>query len=225
MKIIKENIRFERGKDPRHTMDIGAVQDAEKIEFFEKDLNKLEHRGAGYVTVQEDDLYLMLIYWHRVREDEKEHTFLFSDRHSGDSIKILDNKWVKYRGKRHFLSTTKEGKKPIRESVSFERGKDPKDQMNIGAGKLIEPFRMTKEKIRGFTKNEIDPVSEMMGLPLDQIYQLGFAGEIDYNKWHHNEWTQFLHDIAMTRHPDKKHSDVRRFNKKSSPGGFDWWRQ
>lgn len=200
---LGESVSFERGLGPKEAMDIGEIHDAEKIAFFEKDLNKLGGESGGYITVQADDLRLMLMYWSQVSEEEKKYTFVFSDKYSGDSIEVLDNKWVEYYGKRYFLSMDKEGRKDIRESVSFERGQKPTDAMSIGAKATIPVEQTLRGMQRGFTLDEIKPIMDLLELPTKEIYLIAFGGEVDYDQWHFNEYGHSV-TLLVDDHPVKK---------------------
>ena len=43
-----------------------------------------------------------------------------------------------------------------------------------------------------------------MGIDADDIYQMGFAGEWDYDKYEFNEWTQKLEDLTPIKGAFKK---------------------
>ena len=172
-KLVIENIRFERGQDPRHAMDIGQSHDPEVIEFFEQFVKRgTKDIHHDYITVQEDDLRRMLIYWPTISDDEKKRTVVFSDKHSGDSINVLDNKWVRYKGKKWFLSTNM---KDLDESVNFERGLDPKDSMGIGIKAKLERYSMKSvDEYYGMSSSAVKLIKKFLKeKSASKIYNLG----------------------------------------------------
>ncbi len=80
--------------------------------------------------------------------------------------------------------------KKVYETVNFERGKDPKDALKIGAKERLKDEAFSLQT--GWTIGEVKSVSKLMGLPAADIYQLGFAGEWDYDKHEFNTWTKKL---------------------------------
>lgn len=84
----------------------------------------------------------------------------------------------------------------LNENVSFERGGNPKKTLDIGAEKLLQPFSLDSRT--GFTPNEKGAIESIFYKDSSEIYLLGFAGEIDYDTWHYNDYTAKLRDLTYT---------------------------
>lgn len=114
---IHENLDFERGKDPKRTLDIGL--NPIEIVYAESYIGNrsvpFSRSSRSIISVlknwsNNDDLYNWQ-FW-----DKDHHTYLSSD---------LEGKTVRYLGKIYKLGN-------IYESANFERGKTPKEALSIG---------------------------------------------------------------------------------------------
>jgi len=87
--------------------------------------------------------------------------------------------------------------KYLNESFEFERGKTPQAALGLGKERIKKLLNddMLGNKT-GWTTQEKSYASHPLGKRPEEVYILGFAGEIDYNKWIFNDWTGKLRDLC-----------------------------
>lgn len=139
MKIVKENINFERGIDPKYSMNIGFnnffnnLKPGDVLEI-QKDLPKIgRYKGEILELTKVLDT---IDNKKRVRYNlfvDKKNYFL-------DKFKCTSTIWQF--GFDFFKENFKVIKKDgiLLESMNFERGLDPKESMGIGKAKLIQKW-------------------------------------------------------------------------------------
>ena len=66
--------------------------------------------------------------------------------------------------------------------------------MKIGSKEILKSDILGRQS--GWTLPEKQRPSDLLGLDPDDVYILGFAGEVDYGKWHFNEFTKMLYDTC-----------------------------
>ena len=208
-KVTESVHQFERGQDPRKAMGIGAGKfielmeetgyDAAELRFVKMRLSGI-YSDLGDKDFFKKELYDVLLY----PEDWN------IDKNSGyyDDVKwAYDNIDWAYDLVR--IPDDEIYPDELYESLEFERGKDPRSTMGIGADKLIRKFSLGEQISRGFSPSELMPISSLMKLSLSEIYELGFAGEIDYGEWHFNEYTKRLYDLTIEGELIKSHHGIK----------------
>ena len=176
--IVSESVNFERGMDPKRAMGLGAV----KVKG---------DRGVGDYTVRLIKPYQgfdcapgeevwEIKYLDREFEGAKGYAYKYPASH----ILTLRGYWGE-------IDAFIEG---INEDVNFERGMDPIKAMDAGVSKLLKPYSLAERT--EFTHRESFFITYILGIPASDIYKLGFAGEIDYDTWHFNDYTQNLEDLV-----------------------------
>ena len=138
-KFVYENMRFERGTDPKYSMDIGmSIILKEKIEDLENDTDVGSHgrhvNKISLKTIDEENLYMKVPYsilygWNRVDKAVK--------RHLGEELFNWPAKDAENIGYRLYFIKPEyqnlfKAAFDINEAMNFERGIDPKRSMNIG---------------------------------------------------------------------------------------------
>lgn len=143
---IKESVNFERGMDPKKSMDIGAIP---AIIIFDGSRREI---GKSTITLSPEEIIVILknpakhindeIYFHGSAKDKY-------DNWSGGlfSLEFLMRKGISYNKRDpHILNYASYHNKtyilnPVYESINFERGGDPKGTMQIGwKGRIINWF-------------------------------------------------------------------------------------
>jgi hypothetical protein len=143
-KFVNEDIRFERGKDPKEELNIGRDRKVKK-----GDKIPVNYKGKEYIVTAASD---ESEYRGRVmtrsggygwggREPEYEsRTFkevLVYDK-NGNICKAEAKEWWDNEGNTIWPWEIGEYEKPVLESVNFERGKDPKKALNIGKDRKLK---------------------------------------------------------------------------------------
>jgi hypothetical protein len=194
-KSVYESPSFERGKDPKRAMRIG-LPDFEMISYW---ANKFGFKGEG--KTEDSDIFtwrkpgvgsIHYSKWPKEMLIEVGDYMIVSELDADDPDyahwETRDwtdpNTWLKTFG--DIL---------INESVSFQRGKDPIKIMDLGVSKLLKPFSLSERM--GFSFNESSFITSTLGIDASDIYQLGFAGEIDHNAWNFNDYTQKLENLVL----------------------------
>ena len=169
--IVKEHIEFQRGRDPKQSMDIGLFAKINKITSSDLEFLKIytDGKGKGHIDLEYfKEIYesssSLEKYIERVQEVYKllePYEYLFGDNFGEDMKKEMKDYVKSYlRNPRYnyayncdimeegdfdvffceieLPSAELLGKKNVRESLDFERGKDPKEVLGLGV----------KEKIR-----------------------------------------------------------------------------
>ena len=199
---ITENLEFERGKDPKASMGVGSKAKAIRIRDLMRWSSKLDD-----MMPMADKRAMEFLEWPLrssrmvstsvILEDEEE----FEKRLDGI---IRSKRPIIYRDKIFIPDKDKNGyytghytPHDLNESVSFERGKDPKSILNIGKERIK---KLLHKDILGFntgwTPQEKHNAAYPLGKRIDEVYILGFAGEIDENEWVFNEYTGKLRDLC-----------------------------
>jgi hypothetical protein len=142
-KKVYENIRFERGQDPKDVMEIGGeLVEIDSVDFENFKSNK---HGTFVTLTPEGAEELLLIATNKVSGNRRNS---FLDRigieRNLSNVRFLLPSWdwiwfSEAKGKR-LKYNGKIWKIPIdlKESVEFQRGEDPKSSMNIGERGQIE---------------------------------------------------------------------------------------
>lgn len=131
-----ESVNFERGRDPKSAMDVGILSNAQwdyEVDGFETE--DYIYKGFPVRVVGK--------YWHD-RSPYPEYAAFSAGGITNFNLNRL--KWYKRKGnaKRHIQSIIDEIvwirglKDKTNESIEFERGRDPKDAMQIGELRLVK---------------------------------------------------------------------------------------
>lgn len=134
MKLVRENINFERGQKPSQAMDIGLGKHAEKIILTDKLVSQYGFWMTDEITY--DGLLIGVAKeW---RDQAGNYVILSGDDDFGET----DYAWlIDPAGSQDFPHVYSLINRNImnsyfslKESVNFERGQDPRKSMNIGLG-------------------------------------------------------------------------------------------
>jgi hypothetical protein len=142
-KLVSESIRFERGSDPKETLDIGRnkkVRAGDEIEVSYKGKDYIvtavsdEKENKGQVCVRSGN------DWGRCAEYEtRKFKEVYVKDKEGKEFKAEAKEWWDNEGNTIWPWEIGEWEKPVLESVNFERGQDPKGAMNIGKNMRPKP--------------------------------------------------------------------------------------
>jgi len=173
---LLEEVNFERGMDPKRAMGLGLV----KVKG---------DRGVGDYMVrlikpyEGDDAAPGEEVWEieYTNDTELEGARGYAYKYPSSHVLSMRGYWGEIDAF-------------INESVNFERGKDPLVALDAGVSKLLKQYSLGSRT--GFTPRERSFIFNTLNLPPSEIYQLGFAGEVDYDAWHHNDYTGEL-DILV----------------------------
>lgn len=198
---LAESVNFQKGLDPREMMDIGdeAYRVLQKMKTIAASL------GIPEIPIDDLNKEKALASWRmpgiKGTDQERKDTGIgriILYKSGDDEIKVYTkgirgtdiDQWYSWNSPRKWI----ENIKMINEDVNFERGRDPKDTMKIGSKELLKDDSLGRQ--RGWTWEEKKRPSQLLGLDVDDIYILGFAGEVDYGEWHFNDYTGMLYDIC-----------------------------
>ena len=170
MRLVRENINFERGLDPKASMGIGKASNPLIITSVEE-----EYWDGGRVQSNEDvekadqNTWMNSIddpveidylfnnwakvidpfygFWYQDPDDEEEYIWAHPSE--------LEGEWIEWSGNKYYIPKTNIFKKigEVVESVNFERGLDPKDSLKIG-----HYHNRMLEKAREELKNIFDDI-------------------------------------------------------------------
>jgi hypothetical protein len=144
LSAYNESVSFERGKDPKETMNVGLRSQSLQIEGVYYRSGK-SHNGKGkwrrISDEQADELLQNMDLKHvdafavkHFPEEYQNVTAYHSLATLKDSEYMERYKWILFNGKYYRIPRLSDPESEFfkNESVSFERGKDPKDAMDIG---------------------------------------------------------------------------------------------
>ena len=178
--IIRESISFERGKDPKDSMRVGVAANARKVRHL---LRWSRKSNIGDAPVKKR--FAIDILQNPQRNTRATTTsVLFDD----DKRERLDNVlrsgvdliydgilWVNTKTEWGSYSYTPH---PLNESVSFERGRDPKTTMGLG-----DPFLRAKAKAEKFLADQGFEFFE------EEVADgLGWGSSYSKYIWKHKRW-------------------------------------
>lgn len=124
-KKVFETLNFERGSDPKKSMNIGnSFRIQEFIDFIEKELSWT----LSQIYNEEGGLYLECPAQTSIVKEIKEaiNKFGWTDRMK---VKIIDNQ---YRSGNHIYAIVPREKNKLKESLNFERGENPHRNLRVG---------------------------------------------------------------------------------------------
>ncbi|HNS71592.1 MAG TPA: hypothetical protein PKK07_02615, partial [bacterium] len=173
---LLEEVNFERGMDPKRAMGLGLV----KVKG---------DRGVGDYIVrlikpyEGDDAAPGEEVWEieYTNDTELEGARGYAYKYPSSHVLSMRGYWGEIDAF-------------INESVNFERGKDPLVALDAGVSKLLKQYSLGSRTV--FTPRERSFIFNTLNLPPSEIYQLGFAEEVDYDAWHHKDYTGEL-DILV----------------------------
>lgn len=156
--LMREFQNFERGKDPLHTMGIGQVNKImELLDKVQKSLN----RGSLIPSLEENEgLYLRVFGVSPPRAFELiKKNFGTSYFDWGKNYTKLPSIYFKIKPEFEdlFISAYNKlnpDKKFIKESIDFERSKDPKEILKIGKNWRFNKNKSELEKVMNFFKED-----------------------------------------------------------------------
>lgn len=176
VKIIDESYNFQRGKDPKETMGVGLEAEMEekygKLWKVFKRCNDLSHISENFEWVSEiqfnekDPYFNIESYFYYTDDEGAKYPLSFVAILYPDEIyvkEVIGKAASGIRTVRQFVDFTEaftydEQWEGLFESVNFERGKDPRDQMEIGINrqfqKAIEELLLRDEE-ESFAINSI----------------------------------------------------------------------
>ena len=122
-KFVKESISFERGKDPKEVLGIGVMPQVLNI-FNNKEIF-IEYKNRMYVVKR---------LWHTTWEVLFIKNYI--SKHDSHTLEIIGSTKIDSADIDKIIEISKEiiinHEKSLKESMSFERGNDPKKMLGIG---------------------------------------------------------------------------------------------
>ena len=182
--IVRENISFERGKDPKEVMDVGAVHDI--IDRW----NTLQQKpgvGSLNLRIQEARLYLevyvsympgSILMGQTAVEESFGKEFFDEIFNEGPNLYCRIKEPYEELFQRAFRRIY-----GVDESISFERGRDPKGAMGIGRGvfqKIMDDTGWEPAELR-LTRDRLD---QYTGWGTKE----GFQDDLEYSYKHPEYW-------------------------------------
>ena len=227
--IIRENINFERGSDPKSVMDLGVISKIKKI------LNDFNYRteyvrysgiidGTPYQSnlpnEGSDDVWIYIHYQNNGNKEQFEKDTEWAEKFIDyrSFIRGTHERWptgyarINTEYKELFLNAQKN----LRESLDFERGQDPKKSLRIGTYHLIPQI------IEKFEESEFELSQRGEVLDLILNYELSpdhFHNPAGYPKY---DW-EFVYlsrdfEVAILYMIDLRNSEILRKMEVSNPG-------
>jgi len=159
---INESANFERGLDPKESMKIGSRVNALVLSAIDIEVgdvyNSLDEEGVIEVLEDWQEIFpknssRYLFYINENPDSRDETSYVSSD---------LDGEWIIYKGKYYKIPDS-----PVKESVNFERGLDPKKSMNIG-------MEVNKDRLINMLDPEDERFKEFKKLIKDKLTKVSF---------------------------------------------------
>ena len=131
---LKENINFERGKDPKTSMNIGLSPQRRFADLkvgdvleLKEDLPKLGYPKGALAEII------------KIIEDDRPNKLRFNFKLYDAGVLVVESReWLM--SLEFFDEFFKTPKKTVMEAQNFERGKDPKTAMKIGAAEAFKNY-------------------------------------------------------------------------------------
>lgn len=148
--LIQESYHFERGKDPKDAMEIGlknkrifkTVTEAAEWAFAFPEICT-EGQINNWTDTNIAGIYIRIFNWFRNNTRFEDETSWMKNTDAKNIILHLQELVSDERWRKKLQTIVNPG---LKESLHFERGKDPRDAMNIGL-KQKRIFRSVKEVI------------------------------------------------------------------------------
>ena len=178
MKIVRENINFERGLDPKKALDLGIEQSIKKfLKEIGQQSSSIDHEMKICVRYGKTDFVDYLIKnGANVHSEGDLALKIACNKGDTDTVRVLlknganantirlDSSYNIKRWKREIKDLIRQYQNKIKENLNFERGLDPKKAMGLGS-KMLAMIRDLH--------NEFQPTMwNLFGRPEDRA---GFA--------------------------------------------------
>ncbi len=194
-----ESLNFERGADPKSTMDIGIVKSSLWINNYQ------QYNDEAIIKYLENpwDWIGKNIWFRDIKEGSWGLDFIMRlDKIDGGMHHNVN--YVRFKDKYYKMNPEKLNKKPVNESMDFERGVNPKEALDIGTGKMIPENweHLTRDLypyFMDYRKNGNILILDIEGkLDPDNIITIidGYLGDwVELEKYHeivYDEWAEEL---------------------------------
>lgn len=173
MQLVKEYIKFERGQDPKHSMNIGIQRDFWK---YATSIFEISRFNFKILRISCNKWEMSITLSADIKDFsplEKKINELGLNIFLKDPFCHVENmieQVLIYKFKSKYVGLFSEEGKTLEESYHFERGRDPKEAMEIG---LFSPkYFSTMQECVDFIISNLSGILKMQKIPDDIIYDL-----------------------------------------------------
>lgn len=184
-KPIDESLEFERGKDPKSSMDIGVENQILDVEVIRRQshstMAEMELSEKATIDLLKDPIKYAFrnkrFSYVIITPDNKGH-FL---RRLIDSFMSDGYRYFRYKGQIYPIKFLQD----VKESLEFERGNDPKETLGVGMKEKLRERSLANLSQEGYVPRRVAAEiggEFMFDIDLSKIYLLTRGGDDDFNR-------------------------------------------